>query len=72
MKLRDFLKDRYVAYISFAVVFGLMFMFMAAFHVQTDLIAVLSILFWLGVLIPETWEFFRRKKFYDDLTHKLE
>lgn len=72
MKGKDFFWDRGFVYLSFAIAFALMLLFMAAFHIPAGLTGILSVIFWglLGVL--ETWEFFRKKKFYDDLTAGLD
>ena len=72
MKLNDFLKDRYFVYISYTAAFAVMLLYMRAFHIQTGLIAALSVIFWISVIIAEIWEFFRKKNFYDDLISKLD
>lgn len=72
MKLTDFFKDRYFIYIACAFAFGVMLLFMEAFHIQTQLIVIVGIIFWLLIIINETWEFFRKKGFYNDLFDKLD
>lgn len=72
MKLRDFLNDRCFAYITYTAAFAVMLMFMTAFRLIDDMAAVMGIIFWLPIIISESREFARRKKFYDDMLQKLE
>ena len=72
MKLRDFLKDRVFVYILFAIAFTVMLMFMTAFHIQTELIAIMSVVLGLLAITIETWEFCRKKSFYEDMISKLD
>ena len=72
MKLRDFLKDRVFVYILFVITFAVMLMFLTAFHIQTELIVILSVIVGIFVITAEAWEFFRKKNFYKDLISKLD
>lgn len=72
MKITDFIRDRAVPYMIFAIIFTIMMLFMEAFRVPAQLIIIIGVIFWLGFIISEGWELFRRKKFYDDMLNKLE
>lgn len=72
MKLIDFIRDRYFVYISCTLAFAVMLIFMGAFHIQIQLMVIVSIIFWLLTIINETWEFLRKKSFYDNLLGKLD
>lgn len=72
MTLRDFLKDRVFVYILFAITFAIMLMFLTAFHIQTELIVILSVIVGIFIIAAEAWEFSRKKSFYNDLISKLD
>lgn len=71
MRLTDFIKDRFPAYLIFALIWLLMLIFLSAYHVQTEAAVIASVLLWLGGCIAEGWEFLRKKQFYDKLLHSL-
>ena len=72
MKTADFFKDRYFIYIACAFAFAVIVVFMAAFHVQIQLMVIVGVIFWLMIIINETWEFLRKRSFYNDLFDKLD
>ena len=72
MKLSDFLKDRVFVYMTFVVTFVIIIIFMAAFHIQTELIIMISVILCLFAVTAETWEFCRKKSFYGDMLSKLD
>ncbi|MCH5193918.1 MAG: sensor histidine kinase [Oscillospiraceae bacterium] len=72
MRFTEFFRDRYFTYISCALTFAVMLVFMKAFHIQIQLIIIIGVIFWLMVIIGETWEFLRKRKFYNDLFDKLD
>lgn len=72
MKLRDFLKDRVFVYILFVITFAVILMFMTAFHIQTELIIIISVILGMLAIATEAWEFSRKKSFYNDLISKLD
>ncbi len=72
MKITEFFKDRIFLYISYIVTYGMIFIFMQAFHAENQLKLITGIIFLLMVAINESWEFFRKKYFYDSLKSKLE
>lgn len=72
MKLKEFIKDRYFIYISIILAYIVIIIFMLAFKVQAEPVIVVSFIFWLLMFILETWEFLRKKKFYDQIFSKLD
>lgn len=72
MKLIDFIRDRYFVYISCIAAFAVMIIFMGAFHIQMQLLIIVSVIFWTLIIICEAWEFLRKKVFYDRLFIKLD
>lgn len=71
MKLTEFIKDRFTAYLIFVLTWVLMLIFLFTFHVQTEAVVIASVLLWIGRCIAEAWEFLRKKQFYDKLLHDL-
>lgn len=49
-----------------------MLLFMAAFHIQTELIVIMSVVLGIFAVTAEVWEFTRKKSFYADLLSKLD
>lgn len=72
MKLGKYLKDKVVTLVSF-----MMFMFLTSillwlFHSSVELLIMYGVLAFLFILIAISWDFIRRKKYYDRLLKNLE
>lgn len=72
MRLRDFIRDRIFVYLSVAIAFAVMLMFLLAFQVSAQLIAVIGVILCLCLAVVEGWEYFRKKRFYDNLLEQME
>ena len=72
MKLTDFLKDRFTAYMIYGISWGLALLFMAAFHISLQASIIISLILLLAVVIAELWEYFRKRNYYNRLLHCLD
>ncbi len=72
MKITDFLKDRIFFYISYLFAAGIILLFMNVFHANFQLKIILGIIFLLMIIVNESWEFLRKRSFYNDIKNKLE
>ena len=72
MKLITFLRDRSPAYLIFALAWGLVLIFLNAFHVSSEAAVLISVILWIGALAAEMWEFWRKKRCYDKILHDLD
>lgn len=72
MKLTGFLKDRFVVYVIYGMVFIFLLIFMRAFRISLQLIGIVCILLFLGITAAESWEFFRKKSYYDKMSDCIE
>ncbi len=71
MKFSDYLKDRSIAYLIFGVSWGLMLIFLSAFHVQIQAVIIVSVILFLAVVLAELWEYFRKRDYYNKLVSCL-
>ena len=71
MKPLAFLKDRFIAYIIAIVTLVICYVFLRAFKADIQLIAVILTVLVLSGIVHELWEYFRKKKFYDNLINSL-
>lgn len=71
MKLTDFLKDRLIAYLLYLTALAMIWIFMSAFRFSLQVILLISIILLLTVIFAETWEFLRKKSYYDKLLYCL-
>ena len=72
MKLLDHIKDRWWFYITAAVPYLMILLFLTAYKVSDQLVIFISIIYALFIISLEIIEFFRKRGFYNDLTEKLE
>ena len=72
MKLTDHLKDRLTAYLIYGISWVLVLIFMAAFRISFQAIAIVSLILLLAVIAAELWGYFRKKGYYDKLLHCLD
>lgn len=71
MKLIDFLKDRIIIYLLYAVAEMLLLIFMSAFAIDFQVIMIFTVICLLAVISVEIWEFIRRRSYYAKLMHCL-
>lgn len=72
MKLTDYLKDRLPAYLIYGAAWAMVLIFMAAFRISVQAIVIVSLILLLAVLSAEMWGIWRKKSYYDKLTHCLD
>ena len=72
MKLTEHIKDRVAAYIIYALTAGLALIFLSAYRVQTQAIAVIGGILLIGGICGDLWDFFRKKAYYDKLLNCLD
>ena len=71
MKLKEYIKDRLWFYIIAAVAAGLLYLFLTAYRVSGQLMAITGVILLLFLFTGELIGFMRKKTFYDDLREKL-
>ena len=72
MKLTYYMKDRSFIYFIYGITAMLVLIFMRAFHVPFQPIAIAGTLLFFGVVAAELLEFFRKKSYYDKLLNCME
>lgn len=72
MKLTEHIKDRAFAYIIYTLTAGLALIFLSAYRVQTQAIAVIGGILLIGGICGDLWGFFRKKAYYDKLLNCLD
>jgi signal transduction histidine kinase len=72
MKTTDYIKDRIPAYLIFAgsIVMELAVLF--AFHISVEATVIVSVTECLALSIAETWNYLRKKNYYQKLSENLE
>ena len=71
MKLHLYLKDRLPAYLTGAVTWLLILIFLYTFHVSMEAAVIVSGLALIGTCITEIWGYMRKKPFYENLLQQL-
>ncbi len=71
MKWKDLIKDRWPAYLFHVMALVLVMVFMRAFRISVEMIAIVGVILFLALVSAELWEFLRRKAYYDKLTNCL-
>lgn len=71
MKLTEYLKDRAVSYFIGLTVWIMTAIFLFAFHVRTQAFVIVSVIFLLGAVSSEMWNYLRRKNYYDKLMNDM-
>lgn len=72
MKLSSYIRDRLWFYLIAAAALGLMLLFLTAFRVSGQLVKSICTIFLISLLFEELIGFLRKRRFYSDLTKKLE
>ena len=72
MKLGSYIRDRLWFYLIAAAALGLMLLFLTAYRVSSQLIAFICAIFLISMLFAELIGFLRKRRFYADLTQKLD
>ncbi|MCR5600067.1 MAG: sensor histidine kinase [Ruminococcus sp.] len=72
MRIIDYIKDRCWFYLTAAISFGMMLLFLTAYCVSVQLIGCISVIYLLFIIIEELIGFFRKRDFYSELSEKLE
>ena len=72
MRLRDYLKDRLPAYLTGAVTWLLVLIFLYTFHVSAEACVIVTGIALAGACVAESWGFLRKKPFYDNLLRQTE
>lgn len=67
MKLKEYLRDRLAAYLIYAASWLILLIFMSAFRISLQAVAIISLILFLAVTIAEMWGFLRRKSYYDKI-----
>lgn len=68
MKFSDYLKDSIVSIIISICTYLLLLFFMFSFGFSKDMILIISIIVFIGIISRILWEYFRKNKFYKSLT----
>lgn len=71
MRFTDYIRDRLWYYIIAAVSYGLILLFLTAYRVNSQLVMLVSLILVIFIVCEELFGFFRKKKFYDELTSDL-
>lgn len=72
MKFKDYLKDKLFMVMAAIICFGLSALMFAAFRIQSDMAIVILGIWAVFVMTILLWDYFRKKKFYDELLTNLE
>ncbi|MCQ2460259.1 MAG: sensor histidine kinase [Ruminococcus sp.] len=72
MNLNDYLRDNTADIFITIIIWLSMMVFFICFHFSSDIILLLSIIYFSGSAVRITVGFFRKKKFYDELDSALE
>ncbi|MCM1314024.1 MAG: sensor histidine kinase [Prevotella sp.] len=68
MKFSKFLADKAVTIIISMVTWLIIWDFLAAFHIKSGQIFIIGFVYFLSGIINILWEYFRRYRFYNDIT----
>lgn len=71
MKYKDFLRDRFAAYLIYSFAWALALVFLSAFHVCLQALVIISIIYLLAIFSAELWTFLRKKTYYDKMENCL-
>lgn len=71
MKFRKYIADRFVELVISIFVGALILLLMAAFRIPTELMIVIAMLLTAGLAGRLTWDFMRKKRYYDKLQRNL-
>lgn len=71
MKLKDFIKDKYIHFLLVTALYGMLTFLLLGFRVNISLFFAITILYWVMLFAMFLYEWYRKKAFYDLLTNQL-
>ena len=72
MNLSEYLKDKVPEYVVFFMSWGMILIFMSAFHVPLQLMVICSVIAFMTGIFSVLHDYFRKKTFYDDILGKFD
>ena len=71
MKIRSYIKDKFVDFILWFLMILIIELFLIMFKVVNSLIIVVSITLIIFMIIIHSYDYYRKKEFYQDFNTKL-
>ena len=71
MKIRDYIKDRGVAYVIGIVAYAIVILFLIAYKTNKQAIFVVTVILFMAVILAEIWNYVRKRDFYRHLDSAL-
>ncbi len=71
MKLKDFLKDHIYVFIISIITYFLILLILLALKIKAEFIVVISIIFFVNVILIFMIDYFRKRNFYNDLLRNI-
>lgn len=71
MKIKDFMKDKFVHFLLIVLLYGMLAFLLLGFRVNISLFIAITILYWGMLTSMFAYEYYRKKNFYDLLRKQL-
>lgn len=72
MSFREYIKDRASLICITVAAWAMILFFFVSFKIRTDIIILFSIIYYTAAILRCTWDFLRRREFYNTLSESME